>query len=446
MELNRSAFGPVLLALTVLLFAILGLASGHDVGRARRARPRPAPQAFGRPSPERVAAAVARIRGHALERVPRVTWVTPAQQARRVAHAKRQARRHAAAHPKQAHRAHLRAKRSVELLTLFGVVPPSFSVGKSVTALGGDVQGTYAPGDRRIHVVESLGETRAQLAITLAHELDHATDAQLHPRIFRALGKRHGERGLAQTAVVEGTATVVEERFARRVFGTGTGSSSQLLSADNGGFGIPPALAAEFRFPYTSGAAFIRSLYRRAHGWRLVDNAFRRPPVNTEQILQPGRWLAGDTARPVDVRVGAAMPAFWRRVYDTGSGELDATILLALGNPADVAQADTRNWDGGRFELWQGPGATGCKSPCRRRDAAVLAYRWDDPASAARFESALPAYLAGAVHARRRGPLVWAVGGGYASIALDRLGTAVAFAPSPGLAKRMALAAAHSAE
>jgi hypothetical protein len=38
------------------------------------------------------------------------------------------------------------------------------------------------------------------------------------------------------------------------------------------------------------------------------------------------------------------------------------------------------------------------------------------------------------------------VGDGYAAIALDRRGTAVAFAPAPGFARRVALAGARGAQ
>ena len=441
-----SGYGLALLALVFVVFVVLGITATRPVRPHHPARPAHLAEMTTRPSPAHVAAAVAGIRGRSFERIPKVSWVSPGERGRRAAHARTVARRKAAEHPKRTRLAHLRARRGVELLTLFGVVGPRFSVGQSVTALTGDVQGTYAPSDKRIQVVESPGESRATLAITLAHELDHALDAQTYPRIFHRLRGGGSERELAWTALVEGTAVVVEETYAQRVFGSGSGQDPNLLSPDNAGFGVPPALAAELRFPYTAGAAFVRALYRRAGGWRLVDFAFRRPPVDTEQILQPGKFLSGDLAPRLRLPIGAAFPAGWRTVYGTDSGELDARLLLALGPSARAAEADTRNWDGGRFELYQRPGAADCAAPCRRENAAVLAYRWDDRRSAARFVSALPAYLGGRLSAKRRAPLVWAVGDGYAAIALDRRGTAVAFAPAPGFARRVALAGARGAQ
>src|SRR5947199_2823483 len=138
-----SGYGLALLALVFVVFVVLGITATRPVRSHRPARPAHRAEMTTRPSPARVAAAVAGIRGRSFERVPKVSWVSPGERSRRAAHARMVARHKAAEHPRRTRLARLRARRGIDLLTLFGVIGPRFSVGHSVTALTGDVQGTY---------------------------------------------------------------------------------------------------------------------------------------------------------------------------------------------------------------------------------------------------------------------------------------------------------------
>jgi hypothetical protein len=334
----------------------------------------------------------------------------------------------------------------VEFAKLAGVVSPEFDAVQSAKDLVGSVAGEFKPGSRKVEVLATPGEGAVQVQTVIAHELDHALDNSRFPEVFRAQqGSKNDERVLALKALVEGTATVVAARFDARHGYQAAVAGGQLLSADNAGYGVPPALAAQFRFPYTSGVQFVQALYARGHGWRLVNAAFRRPPTTTAEILDPQRWI--HHSRFAKVSVSDSLPAPWRLVQQTVSGQLDAELILALALPADVATAASRGWDGGSIALWKRPGAnSNCAPPCRQANAAVVADRWTSVGDAARFTSELPTYLETRLGANRMGTASWRVGDGFAAIALSGQGTALSFAPAAAMAVRIAQRAAKEAD
>jgi hypothetical protein len=57
-----------------------------------------------------------------------------------------------------------------------------------------------------------------------------------------------------------------------------------------GGLGAPPALPLMMIFPYTSGLKFAHTLLRNG-GYGEIDSTFLNPPVSTEQVLHPEKFL-----------------------------------------------------------------------------------------------------------------------------------------------------------
>ena len=55
----------------------------------------------------------------------------------------------------------------------------------------------------------------------------------------------------------------------------------------------PLAIRQGLMFPYVRGLEFVAFL-RRTQPWSKVDDAFRRPPRSTEQILHPELYLADE--------------------------------------------------------------------------------------------------------------------------------------------------------
>ena len=330
-----------------------------------------------------IARRVEQIRGLQFKRLPRPLIVTPSQaSADQLAAIDRETRP---------------GERQVteRLLVLLGLVP----AGTDLRDVAGDVSteqvaGYYDPSSKRLAVVSGHASSGAVGEITLAHELDHALDDQ-------ALGLRMDssvaadDSASAYTALEEGTATVVMTDYARRFI-----SSSQLfgsaLSAQSSTAGIPPYVLASLLFSYVEGETFVSRLRAVAHGWKLVNYAFRtRPPRSTEQVIHPDKYLVDEKPVPVPIRdVRALVPASWHRLTRGTLGEFDTHQLLKRAVSDAVAGDAAAGWGGGSYAMWGD----------RSHSAVVLSWAWDTPLDAAQFRRAA------SVWARKRGAVLRASG------------------------------------
>jgi hypothetical protein len=390
----RTPFTVGLVLLAILLVAGFAFDSGGKPAAPKAAKTEPAtPIAT-------IERRVEKIRDLRYETLPRPQTVSPAQ-------AKRDgledldrnypaARRHA----------------DEEVLKLLGLLKPNVDLRKvSGTIFGQGVAGYYDPRTKHLRVVSGAQTTNRFLyEITLAHELTHALEDQRFKLDLESSSS--DDAGLANLALVEGSATAVMFTYAERHF-TSEQSLGGLLSSlgqDTGD--LPPFIEAQLVFPYVQGQEFIKRLYA-AGGWGVVDAAYRfRPPASSEQIMHPDKYLAVE--QPDKVRLVASPGAGWRRVVGGTWGEWATGQLV--GNEAATG------WGGDRYELWQ-RGSDDCPAPCRDRDALVMRWRWDDRASARRFEAALNE---------------WSVGKpGALAVNSRGLEVALALAPSQDLAERL---------
>jgi hypothetical protein len=203
------------------------------------------------------------------------------------------------------------------------------------------VAGLYDPATRRLYVVDAAGGAPASVIV---HEATHALQDQafdLRRPVFGAR-PRDEDGATAAHAVIEGDATVVQERFLTSegllgALGEGLAALQQLHEA--GDVSLPPFLEREQTFPYLQGAAFVAAVRARG-GEALVGRALRQPPRTTAAILDPARYLAGD---PPAAHVAVpAVPRGARRILDTTFGAEDLVALTGDGTLA-------ARWRGGRI-------------------------------------------------------------------------------------------------
>ena len=328
---------------------------------------------------------------------------------------------------------------TTELLTLLGLLPPGSDLRRIESSVYGEqVAGYYDPRRRRLSLVRGAGVDD----VTLAHELTHALEDQ-HVDLGRLQGARDDDASTAEQALVEGTATLVMERYAARwpsraPLGDALAGLTQVTSATP----LPQYTMRELIFPYLQGEQFAQAL-RDADGggWALVDVAERaRPPRTTAEILQPQRWLRAQ--QPVAVSVVSAPPraAGWRALAGSTLGEEDLAALLAPQSGALAARGLTGGWRGGRYALWRrGPlDDPRCGVPCRPRDALELAVALDGPASARALAAGLGSWMTQALHGRPLGGGAWRLRDGSAGAVRVR-GALVraALAPDAALARRL---------
>ncbi|MFL5819032.1 MAG: hypothetical protein ACJ76L_15735 [Conexibacter sp.] len=332
-----------------------------------------------------------------------------------------------------------------ELLMLLGLLPPSADLRQIESDVFGEqVAGYYDPRRKRLALVRGAGVDD----VTLAHELTHALEDQ-HADLGKLGAGGGDDAATAQQALVEGTATLVMERYAARWPSEAPlGDALAGLTQVTGATPLPPYIARTLVFPYFQGERFVQAL-RDADGggWRLVDVAEReRPPQTTAEILDPSRWLRAQ--QPVAVSLAAAQAAMsaaggWRRLSSSTLGEEDLAALLAPQSDPLAARELTQGWRGGRYALWRRGRLVDrdCFAPCRSRDVVVLAIRMESARQARALLSPLSSWLRGALHAKSEGRPPWALrdGGFAAAVTESRQSPTVrvAMAPTRALTLRL---------
>ncbi len=238
---------------------------------------------------------------------------------------------------------------------------------------------------------------------TLAHELTHALQDQLFDLESQTkLVSEDDDMTLAYSSLVEGDATLV--MFVD--MGRADGTSEDLLQMDpkvaEAMFGmlrltLPIASGSTYRtapkifresllFPYMNGMAFSIYLTRRDR-FREIDRAFASPPVSTEQILHPEKYLF-QPDQPVTITIPKAdglLGDGWNQLGGNCMGEFQTAIMLG---DVDVQRKAAAGWDGDRYEVYESKPNDG-----KTNRAVVWASVWDSVADAEEFVATYKMYV-----------------------------------------------------
>lgn len=278
-----------------------------------------------------------------------------------------------------------------EMLRLLGVVPVDFNYEKTVLSLlKQQLAGLYDPRLNAMFVRDHL--EGAELEATLYHELVHALQDQAYHLDDFSQWKEDGtDRASALSALAEGDATsaMYDGLFAIMAERTGTPrktaldlSNAEMLvgldaAADvEGDDGVPPIVRRSLIAPYRDGLLFVQALRRRG-GWKLVNDAFAKPPASTEQILHPERYFAGEV--PLDVPVLPPPGEGFSKILSDVWGEQSVRLLFEESSSRAQATKDATGWGGDRIAVFA------------RGDERILTWNLllDDEAAAERYLKAL---------------------------------------------------------
>jgi hypothetical protein len=216
------------------------------------------------------------------------------------------------------------------------------------------VLGYYEP--VRQGIVLRAGEITPLTETVLVHELVHALDDQVFGIEREEYDARDDEIGWTFSALIEGSAGVIEERY--RTTLTAAERDEELavqralprsvsLSEFNTSF-------LELQFGrYRYGDAFAAALWDR--GQSEIDETFEDPPATSEQVIDPGAFLAGEQPDDAIEMPPADGQAFRSGVW--GEAAWAAVFADVFGASEGLALAD--GWGGDRYVAWQA-GPTTC--------------------------------------------------------------------------------------
>jgi hypothetical protein len=199
----------------------------------------------------------------------------------------------------------------------------------------------------------------------IAHELTHALADQNYDldKMQDAI-KHDDDRSLALSSLIEGEATLtmmaaqmedwdgsqiiqIRSEALERTFGLlmplmtmGTGPSMKLA---------PPILSESLIFPYLRGLVLCAKLVND-DGWKGIDEAYKKPPLSTEQVLHPEKYKSKPDW-PTAVDLGSLNAGEgWKEVTRNVVGEMQLGVLLKGFNQKEAAAG----WDGDQFATFEG--------------------------------------------------------------------------------------------
>jgi len=237
-----------------------------------------------------------------------------------------------------------------EVLTALGLVPPGTDVvaaERSLLDIG--VVGFYDPESKQL-VVRGTTIT-PYVREVLAHELTHALDDQWFDLNRPQYDNPDDDSSFGFLGLVEGNARRVEDAYLASLTLDEQRSAfteeENLVAQHPEVFDLPQILLNLLQAPYDDGPVFVDQVLADG-GQQKLDATFVTPPVTSEQILHPDRFLKGDV--PVDV----PQPAADREQHNIGVlGELQLRELLfdSIASAAQVNRAVT-GWGGDKYVTW----------------------------------------------------------------------------------------------
>ncbi len=250
-----------------------------------------------------------------------------------------------------------------------------------------NIAGFYTPDEQVLYVVAESVNMFAGEEIVYAHEYTHALQDQ-HFGLKRFLDDANADRAIATRALAEGDATLVMGAYQYTEI---TDSELQYM-AYRASFvkrevidAISPSLGVLTFFPYLQGVQFVYALWADGYSWDKVNAAYADPPVSSEQVMHPEKYLVRDAPQTVTLPdLGPALGEGWHEVDRNVLGEIGLLAWLLDHLDEKAASEGAAGWDGDLYTLWEdGQGGQ------------VLAVKsvWDAPGEATQFFETFSDYV-----------------------------------------------------
>ena len=244
-------------------------------------------------------------------------------------------------------------------LAALGLIPRGTDLKKTYLGLLGEQVGAfYDQHSRELFTFTGQPLGNSQNQVILAHELTHALEDQhFHLANLPLEAKGNDDRVLAASALVEGDATLVMNRY---MLGTLSAASIReslvaTVATDVRQLAAAPRFLREtLLFPYLRGQEFCQQLYDQG-GWPALARAFEHPPASTSLILHPDRFLAEPSEQPATVELPDVNLLGEPPIDDNVLGEFGLRHWLSA-RLRDDAQATgiAAGWQGDRYLVYGG--------------------------------------------------------------------------------------------
>ena len=277
-----------------------------------------------------------------------------------------------------------------QFYTALGLIEPDVDLMQAALDTQSDILlGYYTPDEKVMYIIAESVNMFAQEEMTFAHEYVHALQ-DYHFDLGTYLNNNgSADALLAARSLPEGDARLVEELF-----------TYQNITKDQLDYtvyrylfqehpeieGVSPALGIFTYFPYTAGEYFVVYLYIEGNfTWDKVNQAYRNPPISTEQVMHPEKYLAGERAVVVNLPdLAPVLGSAWHELDRNVLGEAGFLVWLIDKVESQVAIDGAAGWDGDAYTLWT--------NEDNQRLVAELS-QWESNAEASQFLEAFTDYM-----------------------------------------------------
>jgi hypothetical protein len=259
--------------------------------------------------------------------------------------------------------------------------------------LGEQVIGYYDPDTARLVIREDVmaglagafGPEQTQEArLVLVHELVHALQDQRLGLGASYEKERTADADNAFRAIVEGDATLAMLAHALRQQGIPLSAATEGIQQMGDYLDLnalvrgeklddaPAILRVTLVAPYLRGLQFVAAVQGRG-GWPAVNNAHRRPPTTSEQVLHPEKYFAREPGEEIEIPDNPALlAAGFERIEEDTLGELELSVYLGQTRPSATDDEAAAGWAGDLLVVYG-----------RGDEAAVIWWTtWDTDADA----------------------------------------------------------------
>ena len=214
---------------------------------------------------------------------------------------------------------------------------------------------------------KSSGFDKGEKKTVIAHELTHAlADQNYNLDTMQEKVKKNDDRSMAVSALIEGEATLTMmgvgmddwdgdqlSKIKAEDLDTAFSFMSPFLTFLGGGKSLksaPPIISESMIFPYIRGLVFCAKLVNTG-GWKGIDDAYKNPPLSTEQIIHPEKFREKPDP-PMTIEPGELTPGGgWKELGRNVLGEMQVAILLRN----DGGKQAAAGWDGDIYAVFEAP-------------------------------------------------------------------------------------------
>ena len=247
----------------------------------------------------------------------------------------------------------------------FGLIPKGFPVETFMEDILTDqIAGLYDPKAKEFYIADWIPVDEQKEV--MAHELTHALEDQsFHIDPWIKAARPNDDAELARDSVSEGSAMAAMVDYDLEELHLSVRDLpdvSELIQASAVGemdkdpklSKAPIYIRDSLIFPYLAGVTFTQQFLKGHDGWQDLHLVFEHPPVSTQQIMHPQKYL--DNVQPVAIKLPdwkKVAPPDWKLLEENVMGEFGVQEVLKQFLGDDAAKLTSPGWAGDRYAVFE---------------------------------------------------------------------------------------------